>query len=157
MTQDEDLVTADHIGKVVLSVLHLCKKQSDNLQDMASDEMKKLRQQITKEGIREAQVAKNEGTATSLFKCGKCGQRKTSYNQASDLLPIATLIVSTGISPDQAVMYDGGCTAGCVYAGTNHGIQQQGNIGVWLCSIVGKPVYTTTFILCLHSLYCCIK
>ena len=50
-------------------------------QEMASDEMKKLRQQMTKEGIREAQVAKNEGTSTSLFKCGKCGKRKTTYNQ----------------------------------------------------------------------------
>ena len=48
---------------------------------MASDEMKQLRQEIAKEGIREAQVAKNQGTETNLFKCGKCGKRKTTYTQ----------------------------------------------------------------------------
>ena len=50
-------------------------------QEMASDEMKQLRQEIAKEGIREAQVAKNQGTETNLFKCGKCGKRKTTYTQ----------------------------------------------------------------------------
>ncbi|XP_020893810.1 transcription elongation factor A protein 1 [Exaiptasia diaphana] len=50
-------------------------------EEMACDELKKLRQEFTKEGIKEAQMAKNAGTETSLFKCGKCGQRKTTYNQ----------------------------------------------------------------------------
>lgn len=50
-------------------------------EEMASDEMKLLRQEIAKEGIREAQVAKNQGTETNLFKCGKCGKRKTTYTQ----------------------------------------------------------------------------
>lgn len=50
-------------------------------EEMASDEMKQLRQEIAKEGIREAQVAKNQGTETNLFKCGKCGKRKTTYTQ----------------------------------------------------------------------------
>jgi len=48
---------------------------------MANDELKKLRQEFTKEGIKEAQMAKNQGTVTNLFKCGKCGERKTTYNQ----------------------------------------------------------------------------
>lgn len=48
---------------------------------MASDEMKRFRQECAKEGIREAQVAKNQGTETNLFKCGKCGKRKTTYTQ----------------------------------------------------------------------------
>ena len=48
---------------------------------MASDEMKQFRQECAKEGIRDAQVAKNQGTETSLFKCNKCGQRKTTYTQ----------------------------------------------------------------------------
>ncbi|EDO32793.1 predicted protein [Nematostella vectensis] len=50
-------------------------------EEMASDEMKKLRQEFTKEGIREAQMAKNAGTKTNLFKCGRCGKRETTYNQ----------------------------------------------------------------------------
>ena len=48
---------------------------------MASDEMKQFRQECAKEGIREAQVAKNQGTETALFKCGKCGKRRTTYTQ----------------------------------------------------------------------------
>ena len=48
---------------------------------MASEEMKKFRQECAKEGIREAQVAKNQGTETDLFKCGKCGKRRTTYTQ----------------------------------------------------------------------------
>ena len=48
---------------------------------MASDEMKKFRQECAKESIREAQVAKNQGTETDLFKCGKCGKRRTTYTQ----------------------------------------------------------------------------
>ncbi|KAK3736289.1 hypothetical protein QZH41_020753, partial [Actinostola sp. cb2023] len=50
-------------------------------EDMATDELKMMRQEFTKEGIKEAQLAKNLGTSTSLFKCGKCGLRKTTYNQ----------------------------------------------------------------------------
>lgn len=50
-------------------------------EEMASDEMKQFRQECAKEGIREAQVAKNQGTETALFKCGKCGKRRTTYTQ----------------------------------------------------------------------------
>ncbi|XP_068747739.1 transcription elongation factor A protein 2-like [Montipora capricornis] len=50
-------------------------------EEMASDEMKKFRQECAKESIREAQVAKNQGTETDLFKCGKCGKRRTTYTQ----------------------------------------------------------------------------
>ena len=48
---------------------------------MASEEMKQFRQECAKEGIRDAQVAKNQGTETELFKCGKCGKRRTTYTQ----------------------------------------------------------------------------
>jgi len=48
---------------------------------MASEEMKQFRQECAKEGIRDAQVAKNQGTETALFKCGKCGKRRTTYTQ----------------------------------------------------------------------------
>ena len=52
-----------------------------NWQEMASDAMKKLRQKLTKEAIRDAQVATSGGTHTSLLKCGKCGKRNCTYNQ----------------------------------------------------------------------------
>lgn len=48
---------------------------------MASDEMKKMRQQFTKEGIDSAQLATVQGTKTDLLKCGKCGKRNCTYNQ----------------------------------------------------------------------------
>jgi transcription elongation factor S-II len=48
---------------------------------MASDDMKKIRQQFVKESIRDAQMATSGGTKTSLLKCGKCGKRNTTYNQ----------------------------------------------------------------------------
>ncbi|KAJ7374171.1 Transcription elongation factor A protein 1 [Desmophyllum pertusum] len=50
-------------------------------EDMASEEMKQFRQECAKEGIREAQVSKNQGTETDLFKCAACGGRRTTYTQ----------------------------------------------------------------------------
>jgi len=51
------------------------------LQEMASDEMKKIRQKFNKEAINDAQLAVSGGTATDLLKCGKCGKRNCTYNQ----------------------------------------------------------------------------
>ena len=53
------------------------------MQEMASDAMKRLRQQFTKDAIRDAQMAISGGTKSSLLKCGKCGKRNTTYNQVS--------------------------------------------------------------------------
>ncbi|XP_064382246.1 transcription elongation factor A protein 1-like [Halichondria panicea] len=50
--------------------------------EIASEELKKLRKAITKEGIREAQVAQGGGTPTDLLKCGKCKKRNCTYTQA---------------------------------------------------------------------------
>ena len=50
-------------------------------QEMASDDMKKMRQQFVKEAIRDAQMATSGGTKTSLLKCGKCGKRNCTYTQ----------------------------------------------------------------------------
>ncbi|KAK7476059.1 hypothetical protein BaRGS_00032686 [Batillaria attramentaria] len=49
--------------------------------EMASDEMKQLRAKLTKEAINDHQMAKTGGTATDLFKCGKCGKHNCTYNQ----------------------------------------------------------------------------
>lgn len=50
-------------------------------EEMASNEMKELRAKYTKAAIDDHQMAKTGGTETDLFKCGKCGQKKTTYNQ----------------------------------------------------------------------------
>lgn len=49
--------------------------------EMASDEVKAVRQAFVKEGIDAAQLAQVQGTKTDLLKCGKCGKRNCTYNQ----------------------------------------------------------------------------
>ena len=48
---------------------------------MASDNMKKLRHEMTKEAIRDAQLAQVTGTKSDLLKCSKCKKRNCSYTQ----------------------------------------------------------------------------
>lgn len=50
-------------------------------EEMASDEMKKLRDKFVKEAINDAQLATVQGTQTDLLKCGKCNKRNCTYNQ----------------------------------------------------------------------------
>jgi len=50
-------------------------------EEMASDQMKDMRTKFTKEGINSSQLATVQGTETDLLKCGKCQQRKCTYNQ----------------------------------------------------------------------------
>jgi len=50
-------------------------------EEMASDEMKNLRNAHAKEGIDAAQLAIKEGTKTDLLKCGKCKKNNCTYNQ----------------------------------------------------------------------------
>lgn len=50
-------------------------------EEMASDEMKKIREKFIKESIDDAQLATVQGTKTDLLKCGKCKQRNCTYNQ----------------------------------------------------------------------------
>jgi len=54
---------------------------SMSAEEMASDEMKSMRDQFLKEGINDSQLATNPGTKTDLLKCGKCGKRNVTYNQ----------------------------------------------------------------------------
>ena len=48
---------------------------------MASDDLRALRAKLTKEAINDHQMAVNEGTKTTLLKCGKCQQRNCTYTQ----------------------------------------------------------------------------
>lgn len=50
-------------------------------EEMASDEIKQLRDKFKKEAINDAQLATVQGTKTSLLKCGKCKKRECTYNQ----------------------------------------------------------------------------
>lgn len=50
-------------------------------EEMASNEMKVLREQFKKEAINDAQLATVQGTHTELLKCGKCKKRNCTYNQ----------------------------------------------------------------------------
>lgn len=50
-------------------------------EEMASDEIKKLREKFVKEAINDAQLATVQGTKTGLLKCGKCKKRNCTYNQ----------------------------------------------------------------------------
>ncbi|XP_018422789.1 PREDICTED: transcription elongation factor A protein 1 isoform X1 [Nanorana parkeri] len=50
-------------------------------EEMASDELKEMRKNLTKEAIREHQMAKTGGTETDLFSCGKCKKKSCTYTQ----------------------------------------------------------------------------
>uniref|UniRef100_U5EY68 Transcription elongation factor n=1 Tax=Corethrella appendiculata TaxID=1370023 RepID=U5EY68_9DIPT len=50
-------------------------------EEMASDEMKHLREKFVQEAINDAQLATVQGTKTDLLKCGKCKKRNCTYNQ----------------------------------------------------------------------------
>ncbi|KAM3933429.1 transcription elongation factor A protein 3-like [Leptodactylus fuscus] len=50
-------------------------------EDMASDELKELRNTLTQEAIREHQMAKTGGTQTDLLQCDKCKKKNCTYNQ----------------------------------------------------------------------------
>ncbi|XP_043300703.1 transcription elongation factor A protein 3 isoform X2 [Cervus elaphus] len=50
-------------------------------EEMASDELRELRNAMTQEAIREHQMAKTGGTTTDLFQCSKCRKKNCTYNQ----------------------------------------------------------------------------
>jgi transcription elongation factor S-II len=50
-------------------------------QEMASDEVKKAREKILDWYKQAATIQNHSQTTTSLFKCGKCGSRDTTYYQ----------------------------------------------------------------------------
>ncbi|XP_012987167.2 transcription elongation factor A protein 1 [Esox lucius] len=50
-------------------------------EEMASDELKLIRKNLTKEAIRDHQVSQTGGTQTDLFTCGKCKKKRCTYTQ----------------------------------------------------------------------------
>lgn len=58
--------------------------------EMASEEMKNLREKLKNETINDHQLVTNVGAKTEMFKCARCGKRNSMYNQvptSSYLLP----------------------------------------------------------------------
>ncbi|XP_023954752.1 transcription elongation factor S-II [Bicyclus anynana] len=62
----------------VISASRLAKMTPE---EMASDEMKNLREKFIKEAIDDAQLATVQGTKTEMLKCGKCKKKNCTYNQ----------------------------------------------------------------------------
>ncbi|XP_015675640.1 transcription elongation factor A protein 1 isoform X2 [Protobothrops mucrosquamatus] len=65
-------------------------------EEMASDELKEMRKNLTKEAIREHQMAKTGGTPTDLFTCGKCKKKNCTYTQVQTRSadePMTTFVV----------------------------------------------------------------
>ncbi|GMR37553.1 hypothetical protein PMAYCL1PPCAC_07748, partial [Pristionchus mayeri] len=50
-------------------------------EEMASPEVKQMREQFAKESIMEHQMSVNKGTPSDMFKCGKCGKKNCTYTQ----------------------------------------------------------------------------
>ncbi|XP_071061950.1 transcription elongation factor A protein 3 isoform X2 [Pseudochaenichthys georgianus] len=54
---------------------------SMSAEEMASEELKQLRNVLTQEAIREHQMAKTGGTSSDMFQCSKCRKKNCTYNQ----------------------------------------------------------------------------
>ncbi|CAL8324656.1 unnamed protein product [Merluccius merluccius] len=68
-------------------------------QEMASKELKMVRESLTKESIREHQLSKVGGTETDMFICGKCRGKNCSYTQVQTRSadePMTTFVLCNG-------------------------------------------------------------
>ncbi|XP_068180309.1 transcription elongation factor A protein 3 isoform X5 [Antennarius striatus] len=66
---------------VLAGTIDLSRIASMSAEEMASDELKQLRNVLTQEAIREHQMAKTGGTTTDLLQCSKCKKKNCTYNQ----------------------------------------------------------------------------
>ncbi|XP_073703676.1 transcription elongation factor A protein 3 isoform X2 [Garra rufa] len=66
---------------VLAGAIELSRIATMSAEEMASDELKQLRNVLTQEAIREHQMAKTGGTTTDLLQCGKCKKKNCTYNQ----------------------------------------------------------------------------
>ncbi|CAK8698638.1 transcription elongation factor A protein 1-like isoform X2 [Clavelina lepadiformis] len=67
-------------------------------EEMASDEMKKKREEYEQQNIKDHQMSTNEGTKTDMFTCGKCKGRACTYTQLqtrSSDEPMTTFVFCT--------------------------------------------------------------
>ncbi|VDM53620.1 unnamed protein product [Angiostrongylus costaricensis] len=50
-------------------------------EEMASDEVREMREKFNKAAILEHQMSVQQGTPSDMFKCGKCGKKNCTYTQ----------------------------------------------------------------------------
>lgn len=50
-------------------------------EEMASDEVREMRDKFNKAAILEHQMSVQTGTPSDMFKCGKCGKKNCTYTQ----------------------------------------------------------------------------
>ncbi|XP_055354038.1 transcription elongation factor S-II-like [Paramacrobiotus metropolitanus] len=67
---------------VLLGMISCQRFATMSSEEMASEEMKTLRQKYTTEAINDRQMATQQGVESDLLQCGKCKQRKCTYTQA---------------------------------------------------------------------------
>lgn len=68
-------------------------------EEMASAELKQMRETLTKESIREHQLSKEGGTETDMFVCGKCQGKNCTYTQVQTRSadePMTTYVLCNG-------------------------------------------------------------
>ncbi|XP_003975497.1 transcription elongation factor A protein 1 [Takifugu rubripes] len=68
-------------------------------EEMASDELKEIRKNLTKEAVRDHQMATTGGTQTDLFTCGKCKGKNCTYTQVQTRSadePMTTFVFCSG-------------------------------------------------------------
>ncbi|KAM7379529.1 hypothetical protein PAMP_005075 [Pampus punctatissimus] len=68
-------------------------------EEMASDELKEMRKNLTKEAVRDHQMATTGGTQTDLFTCGKCKGKCCTYTQVQTRSadePMTTFVFCNG-------------------------------------------------------------
>lgn len=67
--------------RVVTGELSVSQFSKMTTADMASDDLKKEWEKIQKQNLIDAQIHADNSAETDIFKCGKCGQRRTKYYQ----------------------------------------------------------------------------
>ncbi|KHJ75625.1 putative transcription elongation factor S-II, partial [Oesophagostomum dentatum] len=50
-------------------------------EEMASDEVRQMRDKFNKAALLEHQMSMQQGTPSDMFKCGKCGKKNCTYTQ----------------------------------------------------------------------------
>ncbi|KAG7255435.1 hypothetical protein CRUP_016828 [Coryphaenoides rupestris] len=66
---------------VLAGYIEMTRIAAMSAEEMASDELRQLRNVLTQEAIREHQMAKTGGTSTDLLQCSKCRKKNCTYNQ----------------------------------------------------------------------------
>ncbi|KAI4810801.1 hypothetical protein KUCAC02_013731 [Chaenocephalus aceratus] len=70
---------------------------SMSAEEMASEELKQLRNVLTQEAIREHQMAKTGGTSSDMFQCSKCRKKNCTYNQRTTSVAYADKLIHRSI------------------------------------------------------------